>query len=159
MNAERYPYSSAERSVAYLKYGLWFILVYIIAIVAIAAVSLIFKISVPAFVSVIMTMIGGMVIGQKFYKDQGRVPEKSEKRRLALTGVAGGLVVSILPLLILIAYDDPSLEPIKGMLQIPAGIAIMTAAILFTLGITYLMIGLGIKQGVEIQRKADTKSR
>ena len=34
----------------------------------------------------------------------------------------------------------------------------MTAAVLFTLGITYLMIGLGIKQGVEIQKRAEAKS-
>lgn len=159
MSPERYPYSSTREPVPYLKYGVMFALVYMGVIIVIGAISLMFGFDTPSFMSIVMSMLGGMIIGFRFYKDHKRLPEKSERRRLALCGLLGGLVVSGLSVLALVAFQDIALEPLLALIQTPTGLVIMVFASVFTCGLTYLAIGFGVKQGAEVQQKADAKSR
>lgn len=159
MSPERYPYSAVPERINYAKYGLFFALFYLFIIVLIGVFTMVTDIQIPSALSVVTAMAGGIYLGSKFYKDQGRAPDKAEKRKLCLSAMGGAIVVSAIPVAILIHYADPDIQQMAEMLKTGSSAAILGVSVLVALGLTYLMIGFGISQAIKIQLQAANKRR
>lgn len=159
MSPERYPYSAVPARINYAKYGLFFALFYLLIIAFLGVFTMVTAIQIPSALSVITAMAGGIYLGSKFYKDQGRAPDKAEKRKLCLSAMVGSIIVSAIPVAILIHYADPDIQQIGEMLKSASSAAILGASVLIALVLTYLMIGFGISQAIRIQLQAAKKGR
>lgn len=155
---ERYPYSETTERIAYLRYAARFTAVYGAFLLVLALVSMAFKIDMPSFMSFVILMVGGIYVGGRFYMDHQRMPEKLEKRQLALLSLAGSLLVSALPIGILVMANDEMIQSLRNVMQQPAGAGILTLSIAVALLFSYLAIALGIRQGARVQDKARARA-
>lgn len=110
--------------------------------------------------SVAMTMVSAMLIGQLFVTEQKRMFTKKERRRLAAAFTLAGLVASIVLLVFISMFDDTGMLAYFADIFVEmAGFMLMATLVVLLLlcGVNWLGLGLGGKLALKQQAAKSEK--
>lgn len=149
----RYPYSEKPEKISYFYYSMIFTGVYLALSALLIAVLYFIEWDPGAFVAAILLYSSGLAVGGKFYQKEGRAPEKSEKRWLALASFLIAILLSIPPIVILHLLGDSELA---GAVETLSSSALAIGiVVLFLVVFPYLTLLWSIGQGAKHQIRAE----
>jgi hypothetical protein len=137
--------SGTSEPVQLIRYILQFAGIYLVAIIAVIAVTTLLKFDTPSAMGIIVLIAASSGVAQSFVKNTKRVMEKSERVTLATAGTAITTLLSFLWVWVATSIDPAFASEIRPMLQdsgfLPILIGIVIFAILLSWAVIYFTLG------------------
>ena len=116
----------------------------------------------PSSIALVISMLAALGTGTHFGSEQGRIPEKAEKR---MFGLAASLISVFLPILFFSAFllviGAGIADAIPQFFEIPAWV--WAVALVFSIGLNYLIsswaFGRGAKNQLKLLEKQAAKGK